>query len=532
MHPDKGGSKDAFQAVLAAFEILSDPARKEQYDRRCCDLGVIQAGGKTRSQSGHTQRDATCRQPARRRIPRKHQKTAATAAGYGSTRVGHLLQQLHELLRILPAARRQTLLANHFQQKERLTSEAWLTTRPCMAQAGAATLQRRTSPVNCNGCDQSEAGQQLALRLGEGSAVLMPLVDGSAFSSTSSDIDDWDNVGGHIVASTCMGRSRDEVEGTDCRPLASCAERGLPQMRSKRTWPPIATPREEPCSDYASKFVRGISSRSTPFGTYYDAQVTIGIIVLRSRSTRDLPSALTHLVVLTSAKHRLKSCGEAALGSEFVKVVEATFREHSMTYDDLGLGIIFRLDKRFWLAGRVSTPLTHSLELAAEAVRRLVPHHGKVGHKGIDMLLSRGPKALQEEWEAFRTAYLDVCHAGGWDRERTAARLDGLHAGAEARRGSALEWWNRLTMAREDHRAGAPRGREPAACRVLQLLCRWRRCAAEEERRAQQEQRRQQASRRAVEAERHRLADLGRKRFADLTFGEILHGARGRGERQ
>ncbi|CAE8718833.1 unnamed protein product, partial [Polarella glacialis] len=34
VHPDKGGSKEAFQQVLAAFETLADPAARANYDRR------------------------------------------------------------------------------------------------------------------------------------------------------------------------------------------------------------------------------------------------------------------------------------------------------------------------------------------------------------------------------------------------------------------------------------------------------------------------------------------------------------------
>ncbi|CAE8596119.1 unnamed protein product [Polarella glacialis] len=34
VHPDKGGSKEAFQQVLAAFETLADPAARATYDRR------------------------------------------------------------------------------------------------------------------------------------------------------------------------------------------------------------------------------------------------------------------------------------------------------------------------------------------------------------------------------------------------------------------------------------------------------------------------------------------------------------------
>eukprot|EP00440_Ansanella_granifera_P019614 gb/GFBE01021309.1/.p1 GENE.gb/GFBE01021309.1/~~gb/GFBE01021309.1/.p1 ORF type:complete len:110 (+),score=27.36 gb/GFBE01021309.1/:1-330(+) len=33
-HPDKGGTKDAFQRVMLAFETLSDPVRRQRYDRK------------------------------------------------------------------------------------------------------------------------------------------------------------------------------------------------------------------------------------------------------------------------------------------------------------------------------------------------------------------------------------------------------------------------------------------------------------------------------------------------------------------
>eukprot|EP00927_Polykrikos_kofoidii_P080268 TRINITY_DN77139_c0_g1_i1.p1 TRINITY_DN77139_c0_g1~~TRINITY_DN77139_c0_g1_i1.p1 ORF type:complete len:732 (-),score=120.74 TRINITY_DN77139_c0_g1_i1:56-2251(-) len=39
VHPDKGGSKEAFQQVLVAFEVLSDSASRAQYDDRLLKLG-------------------------------------------------------------------------------------------------------------------------------------------------------------------------------------------------------------------------------------------------------------------------------------------------------------------------------------------------------------------------------------------------------------------------------------------------------------------------------------------------------------
>ena len=34
VHPDKGGSKDAFHTVYQALEILSDPEARKKYDQR------------------------------------------------------------------------------------------------------------------------------------------------------------------------------------------------------------------------------------------------------------------------------------------------------------------------------------------------------------------------------------------------------------------------------------------------------------------------------------------------------------------
>ncbi|CAE8701772.1 unnamed protein product [Polarella glacialis] len=73
VHPDKGGSKEAFQQVLAAFEILADPLARARYDRHHL------ADARPAAKKGDLGQDAREEQTGSKRKRRRRQEAANSA---------------------------------------------------------------------------------------------------------------------------------------------------------------------------------------------------------------------------------------------------------------------------------------------------------------------------------------------------------------------------------------------------------------------------------------------------------------------
>ncbi|CAJ1422834.1 unnamed protein product [Effrenium voratum] len=148
LHPDKGGSKEAFQQALRAFEVLSDDASRAEYHK-----SLLQAKGSKRprqeSARGRTAKRRKTEAGAKPSRPTKQGKCPergprATGAGRAHrakasfrlqslARVkgqeDQLLQRVFTLLQKLTAVRRRQLLQEGFTQAQRKALETWALTQ-------------------------------------------------------------------------------------------------------------------------------------------------------------------------------------------------------------------------------------------------------------------------------------------------------------------------------------------------------------------------------------------------------------------
>ena len=136
VHPDKGGSKEAFHLVYRALETLSDPEARKRYDGR---HGVPSGMSSTpRSASGKMRRPQFC---SKFPFAKQHSKKSNAGGGDRKTQpqrayVTRCIAEVHYLLKQLPRDVRFEVIRKEFSQQQRLLLEKWM----------GETLEKQTSP--------------------------------------------------------------------------------------------------------------------------------------------------------------------------------------------------------------------------------------------------------------------------------------------------------------------------------------------------------------------------------------------------
>ena len=158
VHPDKGGSKDAFHLVYQALEILADPEARQKYDqslsrvnrRSEVDLQQTSPAGKKKTSKKRTQPSGqreTCPQPKRPTEPKK--KPTADAGSTGNepeanqppqSKQTKLVKRIRDLLKQLPRDLRNDAITKHFSQKQRLILEKWMVDTLSASQEGETVV--------------------------------------------------------------------------------------------------------------------------------------------------------------------------------------------------------------------------------------------------------------------------------------------------------------------------------------------------------------------------------------------------------
>jgi len=585
VHPDKGGSKEAFQQVLFAFETLSDGASRSRYDRKMHVAGEEDMGGQATGESyprsdekacgatraGKRRRKAQsevgqaetcpefpnaasekchwgdaspeassnnrCRQPGRSGMD-------TTSSEKGMARSKSLMDSMFVLLRSLSPKRRRSVLQELFTQQQRLALESWLAASPKAPSSAAedtedlSGLALIVEPSDV--CDFSDS-----LSWSESEVLEPPSV------RDLSDAED-DQV---LALELC---DRDDAEpsvvGQDAE-LVNDVDADGQRMEMLDILSEALTAESHACNN-----VPGICKQSDRIDLYW-ANVNVESMRFSSRKVKDLTVALDFLMLLTAMKLRMKQSNSSALFEERVKgAIESVLRENNVTIIELGLTIRISIRVAWCMASPIQCPVYHDVDRAVHAWKRLAQFRWRRGRR-VDYALGAWSKD-QLMWPDFRKTLISISEEAGHCCDQTAARLDALYEQAQPYRERRVALWNRhamaaeerrqrklsilevrlsersaqLSMARED-RLGRKwnnwlRREECMVARISRLLRHWRRLESRQE---AQEQRRQEArvekavrQARALDraAERQRAAER-RERWKwmnrrDLTMDDLL----------
>ena len=157
VHPDKGGSKEAFHLVYQAFETLADPEARRRYDQL------------------NTPKKMPARQKAQQKAQQKTKKATfqAKSAAEGSSTAQNpgdakeseasksshakMLTKLYQLLTRLARDVRNEVIQKEFSQKQRLLLEEWIVNQRDAEKRSPAAVSTPKVLEHGNACDVDAA---------------------------------------------------------------------------------------------------------------------------------------------------------------------------------------------------------------------------------------------------------------------------------------------------------------------------------------------------------------------------------------
>ena len=413
VHPDKGGSKEAFHLVYEALETLADPEARKKYDQ-----GLALKSGQTQTSDGPVKKKTSTKDG---RASRKDagSKQRPPKPGKKSRDQGHagkphqaqqsqetkLLIKIRDLLRQLPRDTRNDVITQQFSQKQRLILEKWMVD----ASSGPPS-QTETLPVK--------------------SVVQTP-------------------------AARCpmSGQRRKELQDGDESSAAVRAKGRVHEMSATKR-PTNHKIRDKKESKKRPKNACGTLNRSNSGrGQSYGARIRFDCVELFARQT-DFPTALEYLVILTSVKQKVHD--RRGLPSNFEErlqaALESSAQEHGRDLADLKVRFAVNQRARFFFGNNfmLTSPSVRSVEQLGQLRTLLEPFRQTRERKIRGLSWQYHPANLQETWELFQKAVAEVWEVAGVDSTKFMRKILAHYEAASGSRWRRLQSWERQHMALQD----------------------------------------------------------------------------------
>ena len=153
VHPDKGGSKEAFHLVYHALEILADPVSRQKYDMEKRTSDGKKFGNHLPKRQAKAKSQAKAAKPAAapKRSPRR--SFGETSEAPAARSENSILGKVRDLLKELPRDVRNEVISQHFSQKQRLLLEKWM-----VESTSSSQLETTATAPNLN---SNESGSEL-----------------------------------------------------------------------------------------------------------------------------------------------------------------------------------------------------------------------------------------------------------------------------------------------------------------------------------------------------------------------------------
>eukprot|EP00438_Fugacium_kawagutii_P005848 Skav231078 [mRNA] locus=scaffold524:379437:380946:- [translate_table: standard] len=428
VHPDKGGSPEAFHLVYEALETLSDPE------------GSGRGSGTPRDKSGPV-KFVGARQ----------------------------LLKIHTLLKKLPRELRLEVIQKEFSQQQRVLLEEWMVTRQRTEEhTGPAEDPRYKTEAT----DKGNCCDTLAL-------------------STHF------NPGQPVRHATKQSKARRRI--------------GVSNMR-------------------------GISSAGKTSHNYR-AAVHFDYVNVYARDC-DLPTAVDYLLILTSTRQKMLSCGDTdgTFEERMEKALLSSAKEQGRPVEELKLSFAVRLHVSFFTGPAVMrSPIVKTLKDLQKMRSWMEPFRGSK-HIGKNAFWYFSPAELTRQWEELASAWTKMCQSipGFGRNEKHLRTVRAWYAATEKKRQRALCVWEQGHMASEDQRnpdaklwmrrKRRAKGHSVSGQLVVlrSLLASWRNILDLELQRKKERQRLQQKRLRIQQARAKREALRKRMRDPNLTMDDIL----------
>ena len=460
VHPDKGGSKEAFHSVYQAFEILADSEARKKHDHSLA-----------------TWKAKVALQPRNRKRKNKAAASASNAGAFTASdlpkqptratrpdRQTRLLERLHRCLQHLPRDVRHDVIKQDFSEKQRLILEKWMVDKSAEAPA--------PSPSHDSKQSLCEPNPYAAVLSSSGTALNRPKI-------------------GKEPSRKSLFQRKAGGKKTDCN-------------KRKRSL----------CGSVRK--TGGSNSNCYVAMIFFDG---IGLITGKS----DLPTALEFVVILTAVKQKMLapqtgSCFQQSLQDALVY----SSREQGRDCADLNLRFCAALKSASLLGpgNRLQSPVVYSIEDLAKLRICINPFREYSKNVSSRLFWWYSPEHMQDAWNRLQTAVSDAWTTAGADSTQALRRIRAWHDASKSTRDRHLRFWERYHMALQDKIKQRPQKLRPdyvprQDCNdpvhaVKKLLVTWGLLLEKKAERAQKEWRK--AFRQRAKVRKDRLAELKRKR--------------------
>ena len=448
VHPDKGGSKEAFHLVYQALETLADPAARKKYDH---GLATGKSGNLVQPQpDGQTGRKKTSKKRGRSAASKAHPKPEKAerpkpkaARGQAEpesetpqatqSKQTKLLIKIRDLLKQLPRDVRNDVFTKQFSQKQRLILEKWMvddaSSRP---QAGPEAKLHPVAVDTTTSMTEELHAMALPSRSCNSIAVPTPPATFDSRMQTST-------------------RRKTKLDG----------KRKIRDKMKMKT------------SGKKSKKVRSTCGTISKDGKVsekcYRARIWFDATDLYTRRG-DLQTALEFLVILTSAKQRMQSHPTGtSFEQDLAEALEAAASEQGRTVADLQLRFAVTMTTSFFVAPgfQMRCPAVNSIEQLGKVRRVLEPFRKYAVGRNLFRLYP--PSHLQIAWEEFQGAVADAWESVGVDSAPFLRKICALNEASAPLRERGLQALERRHMALNDRNMHRPKSLREASRKPLEL---------------------------------------------------------------
>ena len=448
VHPDKGGSKEAFHLVYQALETLADPEARKKYDhslsiRKSGDLQQQQPGNKT-SVRKHWHPTAKEMQ-SKKRTPNPKCKSrprgntgSEPSPQAPQSKQTKLLIKIRDLLKQLPRVARNEAISNKFSQKQRLILEKWMV--DSSSQARSAT---EAAPLTLAGQETSASSAQKAT----------------------------EEKGDVANGGSCNGEGCKVVAVLACKVGRACTATEMPAPKR----PAMAKLRDKK-KDTKKRVRSGCGSLHTCYAAKcpsYAARISFDNVELFTRYS-DLQTALEHLVILTSVKQKVQDGTGISVNFEerLQMALMSSAQEHGKQIEDLKVRFAVHQRAGIFIGhhSMLKSPCVRNVETLRKLRVLLDPFraYAKKHLQGAKIFWQYSPAHVEHAWERFQQAIADAWKIAGVDSTPVMKTVRAGHAATTNSRTKALQSWERQHMAKEDKNKHRPRSLQDRNTKYLE----------------------------------------------------------------
>lgn len=362
VHPDKGGSKEAFHLVYQALETLTDPEARKSYDHRLSSKSTSFPSGVRRQKRAKTTAHSQAETTRKSGSSRFESGCYAKYSAWSRSKQTQFMRRIHDLLKKLPRDFRNEVITQNFSQKQRLALEKWMVDTSSL------------TPVDQNQDRQSKH-----------------------------------------VASDAPREAREETG--EVTTVAAKVSRRKPRERRRKSFDRTS------CSSFSTRRVCGSirKNRSTGQGGSYVAVLRFDAVHIEMWTAKcDLSTALEYLLLLTPVKQKMLDvgCGPAvdAWEDRLQAALVSSAREQGKQYSDFGVRFCLVYSFRFFIGSQeFRSPTVRSVQELGQ-FRRCLEQFRETKNRGRGSIYwCHSPTELKEMWERFLKAVAETWQACGID---------------------------------------------------------------------------------------------------------------------